>query len=193
MEMTCNDAWPLVDAYLDGELSETRASLLRKHLLDCHACRNGAQGGRNLKRWFGAAREEHELFATSTAGAVPSGFAARVARRAFAGDLGQEVGQDVGHWATSNGRLLGTSSSPRASKDKAVLSFVLAATAIAAGLALLLALGARLNGRAVGSSMSADDRAPVPVKQVVEELERLNSNAGATPAAATANPADGSR
>jgi anti-sigma factor RsiW len=171
MEMTCNDAWPLVDAYLDGELSEARASLLRKHLLDCHACRNGTQGGRNLKRWFGAAREEDELFAASVAGAVPQGFAARVARRAFAGDLGQN---------TPSGTPL-----PRTSKDKAVLSFVLAATAIAAGLALLLALGARLNGRAVGSTMSADDRAPVPVKQVVEELERLNANSSAQRAAVT--------
>jgi hypothetical protein len=44
---------------------------------------------------------------------------------------------------------------------------------------LLLALAARLRGREVGSSMSADDRAPVPVRQVIEELERLNT-AGST-------------
>lgn len=163
MEMTCSDARPLVGAYLDGELSQTRSSLLRKHLLDCHACRTGAQDGKNLKRWFTAVREDQ----AQLSGAVPSGFAARVARRAFAGDVGHSSEQEF-------------TLKPRG-RDSETFDFVLRATAIAAGLALLLAVAARLRGREVGSTMSADDRAPVPVKQVVEELERLNSMSPGVP------------
>ncbi len=166
MEMTCRDARPLVGAYLDGELSEARASLLRKHLLDCHACRTGAQDGKNLKRWFAATREDD----VELAGAVPSGFAARVARRAFSGDVGRsEFGVGVALSAQPVG-------GPRSSSAESnVLRFVLTTTAIAAGLALILALAARLQGREVGSSMSADDRTVAPVRQVIEELERLNA------------------
>lgn len=172
MELTCSDARPLVGAYLDGELSEARSSLLRKHLLDCHACRTGAQDGKNLRRWFAATRD-HEA---QLSGAVPSGFAARVARRAFAGDVGQ-------------GREGEFTSNPR-KREAGMLGFVLTATAIAAGLALMLALAARLRGREVGSSMSADDRAPVPVKQIVEELDRLNSGSS-DPGTADSSSTDG--
>ncbi len=170
MEMTCSDARPLVAAYLDAELSEARASLLRKHLLDCHACRTGAQDGKNLKRWFSAAREQ-DLALAST---VPSGFAARVARRAFSGDVGSDR---LGGGALATGGANGGAAiaAPRNRAESGVLRFVLTATALAAGLALLLALAARLRGREVGSSMSADDRVPVPVRQVIEDLERLNA------------------
>ena len=74
----CQNARALVPAYLDGEVSETQASLLRQHLIDCQDCRTQAQDQRSLKGWFvplsaaqGGSQE------------VPSGFAARVARRAF--------------------------------------------------------------------------------------------------------------
>lgn len=176
MDMNCQDARPLVAAYLDGELSETRAGLLRKHLLDCHACRTGAQDGKNLKRWFSAAREDD----SASADPVPSGFAARVARRAFSGDVGRS---DVGRGEFGAGEALAPQTAAafqRARSESGVLRFVLTATAIAAGLALLLALAARLSGRDVVGTMSADDRAPVPVRQVIEELERLN--AGGAPA-----------
>lgn len=164
MEMTCPDARVLVPAYLDGELSEARSSPLRKHLLDCHACRTGAQDGKNLKRWFSAAREQAEAAPL----AVPSGFAARVARRAFAGDRGQ-----LAPIAAPSAELVGASDATR--KEGKLLRFVLAATAVAAAVALLLALAGGLKGREVGSSMSADDRALPPAKQVIEELERLNA------------------
>lgn len=191
MEMTCQDARPLVGAYLDGELSETRAGLLRKHLLDCHPCRTGAQDGRNLKRWFSAAREHQQALSQRvTAGAalvgVPSGFAARVARRAFAGDVGQV---DV---VPGPSELLDFTL-PRRSREVASLSFVLTATAIAAAVALLFAVGLRLQGRSTGSSMSADDRAPVPVRQVVEELERLNAADSASSAGAVGQPGGAKR
>src|SRR5258705_12108957 len=77
--MECNQAQPLIPSYLDGELSEPQAAPLRRHLLDCQPCRAGAQSEKNVKRWFSA----------TAAIAVPKGFAARVARRAFAGDTGE--------------------------------------------------------------------------------------------------------
>ena len=79
MKPTCDDARALVPSYLDGELSEAQASPLRAHLLDCPACRGVAKEGKALRRWF-----EFEPAPVS----VPAGFAARVARRAFAGDPG---------------------------------------------------------------------------------------------------------
>jgi len=80
--MPCENASTLVMSYLDGELSEEQAAPLRGHLFDCPACREVAKDGKNLARWFapGAA-----LAAEIRA---PAGFAARVARRAFAGDPG---------------------------------------------------------------------------------------------------------
>lgn len=177
MEMTCPDARVLVPAYLDGELSEARSSLLRKHLLDCHSCRTGAQDGKNLKRWFSAARE-HEQAEPLPA---PSGFAARVARRAFAGDRGLLTPS-----AAPSAELVGTSDATR--KEGKLLRFVLGATAVAAAMALLLALAGGLKGREVGSSMSADDRALPPAKQVIEELERLNAQG-----AGAQQPTDGQR
>ena len=80
--MECIEARPLIPSYLDGELSEAQARPLRKHLLDCPECRSGAQGEKYLKRWF--VQEEPVL--------VPRDFAARVARRAFAGDSGERFG-----------------------------------------------------------------------------------------------------
>ena len=71
--MQCTDASRLISSYLDGELSEAQAAPLRKHLLACQRCRAEAQGEKNLKRWF----------VTADPVAVPEGFAARVARRAF--------------------------------------------------------------------------------------------------------------
>ena len=50
--LQCNQALVLVAPYLDGELSEVQAAPLRRHLLDCVACRGSAQDLKNLKRWL---------------------------------------------------------------------------------------------------------------------------------------------
>ena len=71
----CGDVSALVPGYLDGELSEEQAAPLRRHLLSCPDCRAAAQDLTSLRRWFPA---------PEPAG-VPAGFAARVARAAFAG------------------------------------------------------------------------------------------------------------
>jgi len=76
--MNCQRAEGLVPTYMDGELSEAVAGELRRHLMECPACRELAKAETSLKRWFVPGRPVEP----------PQGFAARVARRAFAGDPG---------------------------------------------------------------------------------------------------------
>src|SRR5262245_16363421 len=78
----CTDARPLIPAWADGELSEAQAAPLRAHLLGCRDCRGSTQDLRALHLWFDAG-------AVDGSSLVPPGFAARVARRAFAGDRGE--------------------------------------------------------------------------------------------------------
>jgi anti-sigma factor RsiW len=114
MKISCDDARPLVPSYLDGELSEAQASPLRTHLLDCPACREVAKEGKSLQRWF-----ESDPAPVS----VPAGFAARVARRAFAGDPGLLVPEPA---------II----RPR----RPLLPFLLVASAVAAAVLFVLAL-----------------------------------------------------
>ncbi|MAF64953.1 MAG: hypothetical protein CMJ84_04745 [Planctomycetes bacterium] len=148
----CERIRPLVPGYLDGELSEEQASPLRKHLLDCRACRTATQGEKALRGWFVAG----EVIAP------PAGFAAHVARRAFAGDRGERAPADPVGDPRSQG---------------AVLNFVLAATAAAAVLVLLLAGGIGGVGLPTEGGLRADDVAPVTEAEVLRNLERLNRDA----------------
>lgn len=155
----------MIGAYLDGELSPASAALLRPHLLECPACRNSTADGRVLQRWFSPLRE------SASAPAVPAGFAARVARRAVAGDTGER-----GAPAAQEGKLL---------------PFVLRLTAAAAAITLMLALGVRLRSRPDAGSLSADDHKPLSMSQIQSELDRLNGVAPAEPAANETTPAEG--
>jgi anti-sigma factor RsiW len=146
----CKRFRPLIPGYLDGELSEDQASPLRKHLMDCRSCRTATQGEKALKGWFVAAE----------AITVPEGFAAHVARRAFAGDRGERTSAGV----------LGEEQ-----RKGALLNFVLTATAAAAALLLLLAGGLGGVGLPAESGLRADDVAPITEAQVLRNLERLNS------------------
>jgi anti-sigma factor RsiW len=132
MNITCDHARPLVPGYLDGELSEAQASPLRAHLLDCPACRESAKQEKSLKRWF-----EPE-----PAPAVPSGFAARVARRAFAGDPGLLVPE-----------------SPRV-RARPLLPFLLVASAVAAAALLLLALALQRESLPRAGGLEAQENRP---------------------------------
>lgn len=151
--MDCTNARSLIPSYLDGELSQAQAGPLRQHLLDCQACRASAQDQKNLQHWFVPTAEV----------AVPRDFASRVARRAFQGDTGE--GFEVAGGAAllrepeSGGRLL---------------RFVLACTAVAAGLLLTLALGVRHLGLPQSNRLVADDKAPVRLAPALEDLDRLN-------------------
>lgn len=170
MEIECIDALPLVPAYLDGELSEARAGLLRKHLLGCHTCRGAAQGGKTLERWFAPLAEASSDPRSEFTVAVPSGFAARVARRALAGDSGER-----------DYRL------PRAKSDN-VLPFVLRVTALAAGLLFALAVGLQMQSRPEATHLSAES-VVAPVEHIVEQFDQLNNAGLVAPAADAGGPA----
>jgi len=163
MDFTCQDALPLVPSYLDGELSEVRAGLLRKHLLDCQACRASAQDSKSIARWFvQPARAEF---------AAPSGFAARVARRAFAGDTGSfEAARPA---PRENGRLL---------------QFVLSLSAAAAAVMLLSAIALRDQGLPNADSLNAANE-PESVETVLRRLDELNRQSLGAPETDPAKPA----
>ena len=132
-ELTCENAGALVPVYLDGELTEAQAAPLRAHLFACPACREVAKGAKNLKRWFSeAARPAVE---------VPPGFAARVARRAFAGDPGLFV------------------PAPAAERSPQ-LTFLLQLTAVAAALLLVFAIAIQSRSLPGGDGIQADDPPP---------------------------------
>ena len=152
MTMLCRDALPLVPAYLDGEVSEAQAAPLRKHLLSCHSCRNAAQEGKSLARWFVADE-------SASAVLVPDGFAARVARRAFAGDTGE-------HWPSAQGA--------RVEQEGALLRFVVHFAAAAAAVMLIVALSIRAEELPRGGQLRADDRVAPAVEVIVEALDELN-------------------
>jgi predicted anti-sigma-YlaC factor YlaD len=148
--MECQNARSMIPSYCDGELSQAQAGPLRQHLLDCQPCRGSAQDLKNLRRWFAA---------PAVVAAVPEGFAARVARRAFQGDTGELVAESVAATPEQDGGRL--------------LRFVLACTAVAAALLLVLAIGVRGIGLPHGDRIVAQPPAP-SLDRALEELDRLN-------------------
>jgi anti-sigma factor RsiW len=163
--MECNAANALIPGYVDGELSEAQAKPLRQHLLDCAACRAVTQDVKGLRGWFVA----------PGAVTVPPGFAERVARRAFAGDRGQQWGgrerDDAGVSFAAEPRLV---------------SFVMGLTALAAGLLLAISIYIGTMQRPQTDDLMADDLSP---QAVVERLDELNrAEATATPADTDARP-----
>lgn len=137
MNLTCDSARPLVPSYLDGQLSELQASPLRTHLLACPACRETAKDEKVLKRWF--AFEPERM-------AVPTGFAARVARRAMAGDAGLIVPEPP----------------PIGRPRRSLLPVLLIATAVAAALLFVLALAIQRQNLPSGDGLRADTREQPP-------------------------------
>ena len=133
--MSCTNALSLVPSYLDGELSEEQAAPLRAHLLECPGCREAVKRDNAMKRWFQEADDDRVE--------VPEGFAARVARRAFAGDPGVLVPRPQP--VPSAGVLL---------------PFVLKLSALAAGLLFLFSIGIRMTSLPSGSGLEARDPQP---------------------------------
>jgi anti-sigma factor RsiW len=177
--MECQQSQSLIPSYLDGELSEAQAAPLRKHLLDCQPCRAGAQGEKNQKRWFSAKLPV----------SVPHGFAARVARRAFAGDTGET---QVEILPAGAGGVFARSASAAMSLDRAALQssrahaergaseaqllrFVVQATAAAALLVLVLSIALRSLSLPAGSNLrAADGRNEIGVEKALERLDQMN-------------------
>jgi anti-sigma factor (TIGR02949 family) len=166
--MECQDARRWIQGYLDGELQEEQAAPLRKHLLDCQPCRASAQAEKNLKRWFVEPKSV----------AVPRDFAARVARRAFAGDRGERFSEPalVGGGAVfSMAAARGTELSAAATRsEQRNLRFVLTLTAAAAAVLLMLAFSIRGLNLPSGANMKADDTRTKTAEEVIRVLDELN-------------------
>ena len=145
--MDCLAASALVPGYLDGELSESQASPLRQHLLECAACRSITQEGKTLQSWLVA----------ESAIVVPPGFAQRVARRAFAGDQGRT------EWSTA---------SPARPFEARLRSYVVGLTALAAAVLMVVALVLGAGRRPQTSELRADDLSREAVLERLDELNR---------------------
>jgi hypothetical protein len=176
--MECQDARRWIQGYLDAELQEAQAAPLRKHLLDCQACRASAQSEKNLKRWFVEPKSVP----------VPRDFAARVARRAFAGDRGERFSEPV-MAGVGQGAVL----SMAAARDQARnLRFVLTLTAAAAAVLMMISLGIRGLSVPWSTNMSAEDHPTMSIQEAHQRLDQLN-RAAVTPAVSTsAAPSDAS-
>lgn len=165
MTMNCDTAEPLVPIYMDGELTEARAAPLRRHLLGCPRCRSVAQAETALKGWF---VDEESL-------EIPAGFAARVARRASAGDTGapdlaRDPNPPAGRRSTGTGP---TGIRPTGARIEApLLQFVLQVTAVAAILLIALSIGLHRQQVPEIDSLRADDAGTI--QDVLDELDELN-------------------
>jgi anti-sigma factor RsiW len=156
--MECQDARRWIQGYLDSELQEEQAAPLRKHLLDCQACRVSLQAEKNIKRWFVQPKSV----------AVPRDFAARVARRAFAGDRGERFSEPA---LVGGGAVL---SFDTARTEQRSLRFVLTLTAAAAVVLMMLAFSIRGLNLPSGTNMKADDTRTKSTEEVIRELDELN-------------------
>lgn len=164
--MNCKDSQRLIPSYVDDELSEPQAAPLRQHLMDCRICRRSLLGEKAFKRWFDV-EVEPEM-------SVPTGFAERVARRAFAGDEGSD--------AHSNERVTREASE---ATETPIYQFVLRATAMAAGLLLVVSLGIFSTRLPDGNGVKAVRALDMP--ELLENMESLNDPA-ATPGLNSSNP-----
>ncbi len=134
MNISCDNVRSLLPSYLDGELSEEQAAPMRAHLIDCHACRESVHEGTVVRRWL-VPRDEI---------AIPQGFAARVARRAFAGDPGLLV-------------PAGDAEAQSASRGAPILPFVLKLCAVAAAVLFCLSLAIQSASLPSGDDLEAKD------------------------------------
>ena len=144
--MKCEAVRSLIAGYLDGELSEPQAAPVRQHFLDCGDCRNEMQSQTAQKNWF----------VPTEPIIVPEGFAARVSRRAFAGD---------------KGLLIPTSAPGSVVGESRILQFVVQMTAVAAAALLILAIGLKFSAHPEGSELRADSS---DLRDALEAMDRLN-------------------
>lgn len=149
----CARVTDLAPPFVDGECPEAVASAVRAHLMDCPACRRVVQEETALRQWFVPTEEV----------AVPAGFAARVARAAFAGEGAADRDLVV---------PAGPGGAPRAGGGETgrLLSFTMALAAVAAAAVLLFTL--ILAGRGAGP-VDADQLDAGP--QLDQNLERIEA------------------
>lgn len=144
--MKCEAVRSLTPGYLDDELSESQAAPVRQHLLDCSDCRKEVQAQAAQKSWF----------VPTEPIVAPEGFAARVSRRAFAGD---------------KGLLVPIAAPISQAGESRIFQFVVQVTAVAAAALLILAIGMKFNAQPEGSELRADSS---DLREALEAMDRLN-------------------
>lgn len=165
----CESALDLLGPYMDGELAESQAAPLRRHLLECPGCRLGARREKSLKLWFSRAGE------ADAAVPAPPGFAARVARLAFAGALAprrdespvESCAGPAESWSTSGSQA---GERRRERSDARSLRFVMTLTAVAAGLLLVLSGVLRQVAVPRGEELQAQEAA-----ELLKQADALNA------------------
>ena len=182
--MDCERALELVPTFVDGEASESLASAMRKHLLDCHDCRGAVQEETGLRQWFEplageAGRADVE---------VPAGFAARVTEQAFATASGSNSGPKPLHAfkaGVSEGQerrgpraLPPVSAAPQAGqladrKESSSLGFLMGMTAAAAALMMTFTLMLAQDDRLEVGPRPLD--AAVTLEEGLREIEAENA------------------
>ncbi|QDU86425.1 hypothetical protein Pla163_35760 [Planctomycetes bacterium Pla163] len=201
--MDCDAVELVLELWGDGELDQVRGEQVREHLLECPACRETYRDHRNLRRWI--VRPE--------APAVPADFAQRVVLAAARQDVvaGREpleipergrgavlrpfpartsAGDPAGGGAVSSGGGFATST------DGSLLPFVLACTAAAAALLMILTIAIGSAGRPTSDELRAD-----PLPSVLNDLQKLRerellergTNGAASTQRSTENRSNGGR
>lgn len=164
--MDCTEARGLIPRYLDDELRGERAAHLREHLIDCPGCRTVVQEGKALSAWFVAPQEVP----------VPEGFAARVARRAVAGDAGSGVGTSTAPRGWPLEPVVPERRAGTGGPSAHLTSFLVSAAAVAATLLLGLSIALQRLERPAGNELEAQYESR---ERSIEALRALNEDAPA--------------
>lgn len=183
--MDCDGVELVLELWGDGELDRVRGEQVREHLLECPACRETYRDQRNLRRWI----------VRPDAPAVPEDFAQRVVLAAARQDVvaGREplevpergrgavlrpfptrsnAGVAQAHGVSGGGvsgrGVFRGGGGMATSVDGSLLPFVLACTAAAAALLMVLTIAIGSAGRPSSDELRAD-----PLPSVLSDLQKL--------------------
>jgi len=193
-EHKCAEVTGLLARWSDGELDDVRADAVRLHLLDCRECRALYGEKRTLARWivphdvrvpvgFGARVARLASEHAARTGGRPLDVSGLVAGERVARGLGASEDRAAG---TAGVELVPAPRGPRAAsasgvsrlaggdREGSALRFVLACTAAAAAVLLVLSLALADRGSPTGEEMSAE-----PLPDVLRSLEALNEREAA--------------
>lgn len=151
----CDVVLALVPTFVDNEVAQSVGGTVRRHLMDCPSCRTAVQEEQTMRQWFVPGPEIE----------VPDGFAAHVARRAFAGDVGQAPVS-----------LQQAAKAPEQPSGR-VLAFSRALVAVAAGGLVAVTLVLAGNGRPEVADLDAGKGLQEALSELEEENQRLELEA----------------
>lgn len=95
-EVNCEQVWPEVSNYLEGEVDPALRAAMDAHFLTCASCKSVLEGTRNVIRLYGDERLMDERTID-----VPAGFGRRLEKR-----LAQNARASGGRWSTLSAWLV---------------------------------------------------------------------------------------